>query len=96
MDQRCQMIIEQVTSKTGSLAIGEPHELCHVVGPAGLNAGSERRFPHPAERLAKNDGTGGSPIDVQIARSDRIEPDRLFAIIQALESLRESIAGLVD
>ena len=75
--------------------IAKPHQLRDVVGAARLDAGSERRLAHAAERLTQHDRAGRGTVHIQVAGADRVDPDLLFAVVEAFESRRQSVAGLV-
>ena len=72
------------------------HKLSHILRAAGLDAGTQSGFAHPAKGLAQRDGSGGSPVNIQIAGFDLLRPVVLFTPVEACDTGSQSVAGLVD
>ena len=76
--------------------LADAQERRHVVGPAGLEARPHGAPAHAAEGLAQHDGPGGAPVHVEIAGAHALRPLLLLAVVEALQSRRQPVAGLVD
>ena len=74
----------------------DSHELGHVIGAAGLDGRPQGGLAHAAEGLAQGDGTGGAPVEIEIAGAHAGLPARLLPGIQAFQARGEPVPGLVD
>ena len=67
-----------------TLLVGDVSELCAVVWTTGLDAATESRQLHAAERLTIDDSSGDTSVDIQVTSHDGVLPQVALSLVERL------------
>ena len=82
--------------RLGAVLVGDHRELLAVVGATRLNAGTESRQFHSAERLTVDDGSCDATVDIEIPSHDGVAPQAALVLVECLDTRCKAIVQTVD
>ena len=75
--------------------VGNLHKAGAIVWSACFYTTTESRQFHSAERLTVDDGTCDAAIDIKVTCQNRVFPELLFILIQALQTGSQTVVQTV-